>query len=409
MKKILFALMGMVALALTSCSDDDNEKGDDIQNFWTLTLENKDLYDTDTEGVKVTVTLAYTAAQDFTLTPLLVADEALEGAFEVNPGTVTIATGEKTAEFYVRATGNKVVSEAGSIRVSLDSADGLRAGDGLTIHVSPSVKVELNDRQKALVETWLTNYGFDVRPFLGNLTVRTSINFSDDDKAQFNDNNNELTYADGISAITISDQATEEKIVLKMMSNPMGMQAFIRNMFGAVTVYDEEYWQEYPVAQALLTLVDDTDPATMTVTLDGIVLDPATGSLDFTTVVVDDYDEEITIVPFTYDYPAWNILKQKAEAGEEVEVDEYETMVSYPVAELIEQDGTLNPEFYLGNSNIATDVYEHEPSNFTAPVAAFNLENGTMTFSFAWDFGAGSWLYDYVNVNVTYTLNQNNQ
>lgn len=394
---MMLACLGMVSLMLAACSDNGEERG--IKNFWTLTKESKTLYDTDTEGVELTVTLAYTAEGDITLVPTMSGDVEYLEAFELSNSSVVIAKGQKTASFRVRAKENKVISKTGSLTVGFEELSDLNSGEAINVSVAPNFEVELTEAQMQLVRKWQEKYGIDVRQFIGNLAVKTTVTFGDDDKDQFNLGETTASFEGDVTAVTISENATEDNIVLKMVSNPLGMTSFIRNMYAAVTIDDEEYWQQNPYAQALLPLVaDKTDMGTFMVSLDNIVINPETKTIEF----VGENDDEINIVPFEYDYPAWNALKKMAEDGETVTVNEGDTDAEYAISELIGSDGTLDPYHYLGNTDVTTD--EYGGTNFVAPTANFN--DDSMTFQFSWDFGAGSWLYDYVKVAVSYTLNK---
>ena len=394
---MMFAFLGMVSLMLAACSDNDEEPG--IKNFWTLTKESKTLYDNDTEGVELTVTLAYTAEGDITLVPTLSGDVEYLEAFELSTSSVVIAKGQKTASFRVRAKENKVISKTGSLTVGFEELSDLNSGEAINVSVAPIFEVELTEAQMQLVRKWQEKYGIDVRQFIGNLAVKTTVTFGDDDKDQFNLGETTASFEGDVTAVTISENATEDNIMLKMVSNPLGMTSFIRNMYAAVTIDDEEYWQQNPYAQAMLPLVaDKTDMGAFMVSLDNIVINPDTKTIEF----VGANDDEINIVPFEYDYPAWNALKKMAEDGETVTVNEGDTDAEYAISELIGSDGTLDPYYYLGNTDVTTD--EYGGTNFVAPTANFN--DDSMTFQFSWDFGAGSWLYDYVKVAVSYTLNK---
>jgi len=399
MKKVMMALLGLMTMTIMSCGDDSGAPK--MSNYWTLSKENKTLYDDDTEGVKVTVTLALTPNNDVTLVPELTGDADLLSAFELSTSAVQIAKGSKTAEFYVRAKSNQLIAKAGTLKIGFQENSDMKTGELLDIAVAPKISVELTEEQLALVKAWQSNYGIDVRQFVGTLGVKTTITFGDDDKEQFNHGENTIVFDKDVAAVTISESAKEDKIVLKMSANPMGMQEFIRNMYAAVTINDKEYWQTYPVAKALLTLVEgQTDMSKFMVTLDNIVIDPVKKTIEF----IRPNGDGKNIVPFNYDYPAWTTLQQAAKEGKEVAVNEGDTDVMYPVSELITQSGTLNPDFYLGNSDVTVD--EYYGNNFVNPIGTFDSENSTMTFKFSWDFGAGSWLYDYVKVNVVYTLNK---
>ncbi len=401
MKKIMLAFIGILSLTFVSCSKDDNEEKSQITNFWTLSKENKTLYDNDTEGVKLTVTLAYTPESDITLTPSMTGDQACLEAFELSTKSVKIAKGTKTAEFAVRAKANKMLSAKGSLTIGFEDLPNMNRGETLTVSAEPKISVELTEGQMKMVSKWQEKFGIDMRQFLGALKVKTTITFGDDDKAQFNNGENQVVFENDPGIVTVSDEGTDDQIVLCMSTNPMGMVPFMRNMFEAVTLKDETYWQANPYAQALLPLVKDkTDINNFVAMLDNIVVDPAKKTLAF----VAPNEEGTMLVPFVYSYPAWEALVQMAAEGKEVEVDEGESSATYPISDLLNSDGTLNPYYYLGNSDVSEDVYGG--SNFIEPAGTFNLSDNTMTFSFSWDFGAGSWLYDYVKVNVVYTLNK---
>lgn len=395
----MFAFLGILSLTLVACGDDDNGSGSSIKNFWTLTKESKTLYENDTEGVKLTVTLAYSAEENITLVPELTGDAEYLDAFELSTEAVLIEKGQKTADFYLRAKENKMISKAGNITVSFKAVSSLNSGEAVSVSIAPKFEVELTAEQLQLVEAWQEKYNIDVRQFIGALSVKTTISFGDDDKDQFNNGNNDIVYEKDFTGITISDEATEDKIVLKMTANPMGMTEFIRNMYGAVTINDEEYWQNNPYAQALLPLVEGkTDLSEFMVSLDNIVIDPEKKTITF----VGENEDGINIIPFEYDYPAWNTLKEMEDEGKTVVVDEGDTQAAYPIADLIYSDGTLNPYYYLGNTNVLED--EYFGYNFIEPSGSFDTD--TMTFDFSWDFGAGGWLNDYVKVSVVYSLNK---
>lgn len=400
MKKILFALMGICALMFSACSSSDNNDNG-IQNSWMLTKESKTLYDSDTEGVKVTVTLKYEATENITITPQIIAEAGLEGVLEINPTTITIAKGTKKAEFYVRSTGKKLISESGKVSVSLGNVAGLAAGEILSITVEPkAVVADLTNEQKALVQKWMENYGFDVRPLLGQHNVTTTITFSDDDKTELGYETNDVEYDQDFSIFAISDNATEDNIVLKMTTNPMGLQAFMQEALGMTFLN----YEGGPVYDAFVTLVGEPDVSTLKATLDGIVINPETGEISFVADVAKyDAEETKTIVPFTYYFPQWATILQKANAGEVFVLGESEELIS----DHLEEDGTFDPAWYFDNSDISgdNDEYWHEPSNLIAPTATYDANNNTLTFNFSWDFGAGSILYDYVKVNVVYNLN----
>ena len=401
MKKFVYALAGVLALTFASCSSDDDEPK--MKNTVEISCEEGTLYDSDTTGKTVTVTLASTESKDITVNLALSGDDA--DAFELTSSSVTIAAGDKTGTTTLRAKETAMLTGNETITITVASASDADLNyttATTTVNASPAISVsDLTEAQQALLVAWKEKYGIDVRSMLGLLDVNTSVTFSEDDKYTYNDGEDTKTLT-GQTAVTISDNATESNIVLKMTANPMGMGDFIYNMFKAVTVDDAEYWQLDPINAAILEQYPLTGKETFDVTLDNIVVNPTTKTLDFTGATVDAYGEEITGVPFAYVYSAYENLKTKAASGSMLTVDEGESKAEYTLSEILSQYQTLNPDAYLGISDITEDQYYYDPSNWIKASATFDLDKKTMNFAFPWDF---SGLYDYLKINVSYTLN----
>jgi len=400
MKKFVYALAGVLALTFVSCSSDDNEPK--MKNTVEISCEEGTLYDSDTTGKTVTVTLASTESSDVTVSLKLTGDDA--NAFELSPTDVTISAGSKTATSTLRAKADAVLSGNETLTVTVDSIIGTNFNNtktSVTVNASPAISVsDLTEAQLNLVSVWKTKFGIDVRSMLGLLDASTTVSFSEDDKYYYNDGEDTKKIT-GQTAVTISDNATESNIVLKMTANPMGMGDFIYNMFKAITVDDAEYWQLDPINAAILEQYPLTGKETFDVTLDNIVVNVEKKTLDFTGATVDAYGEEITGVPFAYVYSAYESLKTKAASGSTLTVDEGESKAEYTLSEILSQYQTLNPDAYLGITDITEDQYYYDPSNWIEANATFDLDKKTMNFAFPWDF---SGLYDYLKVNVTYTL-----
>lgn len=184
----------------------------------------------------------------------------------------------------------------------------------------------------------------------------------------------------------------------------MGMGSYIYEVFRKVTTEDKDFFMQMPVSAAVLQAVAyDYPQETFNVTLDGITLN-RDGTLNFTSQMEDEYGDEVTKIPFDYKFSAWERMKKMADEGKTVEVDEGGTTAEYALSDLLQQIGTLNPSYYLGNSDIAADAYGNEPSNYVTPMGKVDFKAGVMEFVFPWDFGAGGFLSDYINIHVVYTM-----
>nr|MCR5313863.1 DUF4929 family protein [Bacteroidaceae bacterium] len=100
MKKLKTIFMMLLALvAFASCSDDD-DNSEKMTNYVTLAINGSNiLYEDATEGVDVTVSLAYAVEEESTITLSLKGNE--NGAVKLSSETLTFAKGEKTATVQV--------------------------------------------------------------------------------------------------------------------------------------------------------------------------------------------------------------------------------------------------------------------------------------------------------------------
>lgn len=401
MKKFMFALMGVMSLMLVACGSDDNDGGSSIKNFWTLTKESKTLYDNDTEGVQLTVTLAYTAEDDITLVPTLSGDGEYLSAFELSTSTVVIKKGQKTANFSVRAKENKVISKNGALSVGFQALSSLNAGEAVSVSVAPKYEVELTEAQMQLIRKWQEAYGIDVRRFIGSLGVESTVTFNTDDKDYYNNGEETSVFSD-LCPVTISEKATEKDIVLRMEGNALGLRDFLYRMLQAQTSKDEDFWMSNTHNADLLKAISfDSANEEFSVSLD-VTVDPKTKSIAFVSSIENPYGDIIANVPFEFSYTAWNRQKKMADEGGKFIMDNgEESAEEITMAEAIEQGITLNPAYYLVNSGIDADQWEAEPSLYVKPTASY--DDTLMTFTFPWDFMNAS---GYEKVVVKISLNE---
>ena len=140
----------------------------------------------------------------------------------------------------------------------------------------------------------------------------------------------------GKTVITLSEDATAEQPILKMTNNPMGLTEFMYDMLRKETVENDMFWYYDPgegevnpyMAMMELIGLSKTSLETFEMTLDNIRVDlPQNGvsNVEFLGERPDIWDETelITIVPFAYDYSAWNRLKEMLDTGDNELAQEY--------------------------------------------------------------------------------------
>ena len=401
-KTLLALAIAVVSLASCSESADSNEQ---MTNYVTLSVEGESAMTEDnTEGLVVNVSMAYTLDHDVSVQLALTGDE--KGAVKLDKNTVILPAGKKTAS--VKVVSNKanvlLTQEVVNVVVSSCSDANMKALDakGVVLTIKPNAAVpELTAEQLALIKGYKDNLGIDLTKVLGIVDVTTTVTYGNDDKDAENKGNDTRVF-NGKSVITLSDKATADKPVLKMISNPMGMESYMYDrLLRCTTEEPDGYFDADPINTALLSVVNyNKNTESFSAVLDNITLN-TDGTLNFTAV-----EDDKTIVPFEYNYSVWTRINEMANAGNTVNVNEGSTYVEYSIKDLLEQYSTFCPAKYLGNTDITIDAYGATPSNFVLPSAKYDFNNNTMNFEFAWDYGSGSYLNDFVRIKANYTMHK---
>lgn len=390
MKKILFALMGLCTLAFTACDSDDDNKSE-LSNRWSIDEVTQTLYDSDTEGVSVTVRLAMTPNKDVVLEPVITyGNDAMNKVFETEQ-FVTIPAGQKSTTFKVCANGLESIEQSGYISITFKEVAGVKAGQVAFIYVAPmggEVQTPTAEQQE-MMATWKDN-GFDAEKYLGVHKVSTTITFNDDDKELYFGGQQSMEY-NGFVTINVSPNATEDDICLVMSGNALGMQSFLYKTFKLNTVEDEDYWLQNVHNTDLLKQVNyNAATETFNVALEiHVNLD---GSINFTKLNDDDEEK----VAFEYDYSAWNRQQQ---------VEKYiidngdEGKEEMTMEEAIEWGITLNPAACLGYSDISYDAWDGGVTSlYVTPEGSWN--STSLDFVFPFDFSLASG-YEKVSVRIS--------
>lgn len=401
-KTLLALAIAVVSLASCSESADSNEQ---MTNYVTLSVEGESAMTEDNEdGLVVNVSMAYCLDHDVSVQLSLTGDE--KGAVKLDKNTVTLPAGKKTAS--VKVVSNKanvlLTQEVVNVVVASCPDANMKAMDtkGIALTIKPNAMVpELTAEQLTLIKGYKDNLGIDLTKVLGIVDVTTTVTYGNDDKDAEN-NGNDTRVFNGKSVITLSDKATADKPVLKMISNPMGMESYIYDrLLRCTTEEPDGYFDADPINTALLSVVNyNKSTESFSAVLDNITLN-TDGTLNFTAV-----EDDKTIVPFEYNYSVWTRINEMANAGNTVNVNEGSTYVEYSIKDLLEQYSTFCPAKYLGNTDITIDAYGATPSNFVLPSAKYDFNNNTMNFEFAWDYGSGSYLNDYVRIKANYTMHK---
>ena len=389
MKKITFMLMCMLAMltGFSACSSSDDNDGDkQMTNYVSISAEgNNIINEDDDDEVKFNILIGNTLTADATINLSLEGND--DNVATLSSSTISLKAGAKTASFTVKSNKKSLLKSDRVLTVKATFSDANMKTDGkaVTLTIKPDSDIPvLTAEQQKLIEGYKQNLNIDLTKILGKVKVVTKVTFNDDDKIDINNNKDTRSFS-GVTIITLSEKATADKPVLKMVSNAMGMAAFNYEMLRKKTVEDTEYWTQMPYGKAVMENINyDYNKETFTMTLDGIEVNPDM-SLKFTGSKVNVYDKEITTVPFDYTFSAWNRLKAMADANESFVVDEGETKTKIPVQDIIDGGGSLNPYLFFDNTDVIADGEETEYKNiYVAPTGKIDFTNGKMTFAFPW-------------------------
>ena len=406
MKKFKFILMCMLAMltGFSACSSSDDNDGKQMTNYVSISAAgNNIINEDDDEEVKFNILIGNTLTADATISLSLEGND--DNVATLTPSTVALKAGAKTASFTVKSNKKSLLKSDRVLTVKATFSDANMKTDGkaatLTIKPDSDIPV-LTAEQLKLIEGYKQNLNIDLTKILGKVKVDTKVTFNDDDKIDINDNKDTRSFS-GVTIITLSEKATADKPVLKMVSNAMGMAAFNYEMLRKRTVEDAENWTQMPYGKAVMENINyNYNKETFTMTLDGIEVNPADMSLKFTGSKVTMYEEKITTVPFDYTFSAWDRLKAKADANESFVVDEGETKTKVSVQDIIDGGGSLNPYSFFDNTDVVADGEETDYTTiYVAPTGKIDFTSGKMTFAFPWYLDN---TYGCQRVEATYTF-----
>lgn len=390
MKKITFMLMCMLAMltGFSACSSSDDNDGDkQMTNYVSISTEgNNIINEDDDDEVKFNILIGNTLTADATINLSLEGND--DNVATLTPSTIALKAGAKTASFTVKSNKKSLLKSDRVLTVKATFSDANMKTDGkaVTLTIKPDSDIPvLTAEQQKLIEGYKQNLNIDLTKILGKVKVETKVTFNDDDKIDINDNNDTRSFR-GVTIITLSEKATADKPVLKMVSNAMGMATFNYEMLRKKTVEDTEYWTQMPYSKAVMENINyDYNKETFTMTLDGIEVNPADMSLKFTGSKVNVYEDEITTVPFDYTFSAWDRLKAMADANKLFVVDDGDTKTKVSVQEIIDGGGSLNPYLFFDNTDIVADGEKTDYKNiYIAPTGKIDFASGQMTFAFPW-------------------------
>lgn len=390
---LMFSCMLAAMAGFTACTDDNTGNGgyEGINYIYLSTQEGKTtLYETDSDPLVVEVMLTAALDEDLVLDFSLA---GAEGVVSLEGTPVTIKAGDKTASFNVVSNNANMLEAASNYTVGLAEdvvlPENVELKETLSFVVSPMTSEALTDAQKAVLEAYKASTGIDLSKYIGVVNVSTVITGTDPETYEPLDPRT----VKGKSLITVSESATAEAPVLKMLTNAMGIEDHMYQILRSVTVDADDYWYgEYtlPCYETLMETLgwNKTSEEVFTMSLDGITF-AADKSVAFLGAGLSQYEDEITIVPFDYSFTAYE--REIAALADGSLDPSSDPDWAY--------DATANPYYHLNCDDITEDLYEG--GNWIEASASVSETALTFTFCVYGCYLDG----DYTRIVATYTPN----
>lgn len=400
----MITMFFIIACIITACSNDDNPNVEMTNGVILSVVGNASMAEDDTEGINIHVLMAFAPNKDETIEIVMTGNES--NIVRIDHNTLHFKAGQKEAIVKIQSNAKHMLStpKTISIKVGKTSNPHIKAADeGVKITITPDSDMPvLTSKQLQLIEGYKQKYGFDITAMLGKVPVEATVSFNTADKESFFKGESQATFK-GFSIITLSEKATEETPVLKMIENPMGLTSFFYDILKRKTVEDNEFFLQQPYGNAIVQAIAyDASKEQFSMTLDDIKLVPSSGEIEFIVQRSNAYDEMIYALPFVYYFSAWERVKKLRDEGTIIYVKENGKTVGYQITdEFLMAGGSIDPQRWLAVSDVSHDTFKNSPSDWIEPKGSFDFTNGTMSFVFPWDFDAAN---GYEQIRVTYTL-----
>lgn len=379
-KSIICALAAMLVALGCNKTQDPAYEG---TNYIYLSSESGTMYESLSTPYLVDVMLTSTAKSDIELNFEI---EGTNGVLEIQGLPLTIKAGEKEAHFSIVSKQEGVLTAPEIFTVKLASNGGkLELAKSVTIPVYPGKAVELTDAQNEMIEAYKTKTTIDLSKYIGLVQVATKITTVDEDTEK------RVEYSlTGYTQISLGASVTDGNPVLKMDVNAMGLQTWMHEVLDAKTIENTEFWaneeeEAYAKNIELMNTINwnTQSKELFTVSLDNIRLDDDM-NIEFIGKGLDEYEEEITIVPFTYDFSAYTRELDAVKNGT-YEYGEYGFA------------STANPSYWLNCYDIV-EVDVEDSGNWIPATAS--IDNNELKFTFCVNNNNDG---DYTRIEASYS------
>ncbi len=398
--KLAVILLGIFLVA--SCSKDKDEpKVYEGKNYAYLSFEDgtkrHQVSSKSKEAISLVLRLTKATSRDLTFKLNL--SERMQELFKFDKAEILMPKGSFEAKFSLMPNLPKSFTEEGVVLsialAELPKGIVLSAEKEVQFELMPKPKKVLSERDEVLLKSYETKFGLDLRPFLGEMECNGTIAWAG---FEYDYPNiaapEEVKIIKQMMAVSLSEKATEDKIILEFKQNALGLNAFFSKIWNNYTILDEQAWNHpdptitppnnKKIREKIKWTKATAKNETFETYLDNVRIDPKTGKIDFLGrrgsavkekqkdyPYADERRERMVVVPFFYKLSVIErMIKAAKEDKEFVQIIEGSDTNIYQILSdtAVDKDGLVDEGF--------------PETKYVEPKASIDFKKGTMTFVF---------------------------
>ncbi|MCL1668125.1 DUF4929 domain-containing protein [Elizabethkingia ursingii] len=390
-------LFFILITGMSSCMPDDERSTYRGENKISFSLNKTQIEDQSNDYIVVKIMLVKALEKDLTIELNL---QNADNTMKLDHPKVVLPAGEKTATVQIKPNNLLPLDESKTIRLAGTTSDSQVSVENISFEFKKGADIPvLTKRQKELLEIYRKK-GLNLYPFIGVTEVEGGATFPAGGRIEpFTEGFKEKII--GKTIITLSDNATEDKPLLKMQRNAMGIQTLLLKLYRKMTIENTFFLDPLGAPNfkmlkdikeneiSYYSMMENMERHDFIVTLDNIALNFNSNEIDFVSERSNEFqskEEGLIVINFDYNFSIWNSLYKKIKQD-----------FSLQDINLEFGDGTINPYRYMNISTISRDDWGN--GNWKPAKATINKKDNTLHFSFPMDFDNSD---DYMLTSVVY-------
>ncbi|PUB25617.1 uncharacterized protein DUF4929 [Elizabethkingia sp. YR214] len=390
-------LFFILITGMSSCMPDDERSTYRGENKISFSLNKTQIEDQSNDYIVVKIMLVKTLKKDLIIELNL---QNADNTMKLDHPKVVLPAGQKTATVQIKPSNLLPLDESKTIQLAGTTSDSQVSVENISFEFKKGADIPvLTKRQKELLEIYRKK-GLNLYPFIGVTEVEGNVTFPAGGRIEpFTEGFKEKIT--GKTIITLSDNATEDKPLLKMQRNAMGIQTLLLKLYRKMTIENTFFLDPLGAPNfkmlkdikengiSYYSMMENMERHDFIVTLDNIALNFNSDEIDFVSERSNEFqskEEGLIVVNFDYNFSIWNSLYKKIKQD-----------FSLQDISLEFGDGTINPYRYMNISTISHDDWGN--GNWRPAKATINRKDNTLHFSFPMDFDNSD---DYMLASVVY-------